>query len=116
MKKMVEEIKTELLAAYKIENIVFTIGNTPDLKGDKVMLNQVFTNLLGNAVKYSSRQEKPVVSIEGQENGQERPVRSGRTTFPGKIRGTADPSASPDSCRELQLRWPENYEEHRLSG
>jgi len=33
------------------------------------MLHQVFLNIINNAIKYSSNQEKPVVEIEGSEEG-----------------------------------------------
>lgn len=54
MKAMLHEIKEELLGARKGEAINFEIGNTPELYGDKTMLLQLFTNLLGNGVKYST--------------------------------------------------------------
>ena len=36
-----------------------------------MMLNQIFSNIMGNAVKYSGKQAKPVVTIDGEvvENG-----------------------------------------------
>ncbi|MFC4163637.1 ATP-binding protein [Epilithonimonas zeae] len=42
------------------------IENTPEVLGDKTMIYQVFGNVIGNAVKYSSRSEKPLVKIVGE--------------------------------------------------
>lgn len=45
------------------------IKNCPEVLADKTMLHQVFLNIINNAIKYSSQQEKPVVEIEGAEQG-----------------------------------------------
>jgi hypothetical protein len=42
------------------------IENTPEVLGDKTMIYQVFVNVIGNAVKYSSKSEKPLVKITGE--------------------------------------------------
>ncbi|MCU0386303.1 MAG: ATP-binding protein, partial [Flavihumibacter sp.] len=43
----------------------FQIGETPEIYGDSTMISQVFSNLLGNALKYSSKTEKPLVQVTG---------------------------------------------------
>lgn len=47
------------------------IENTPEVLGDPTMVYQVFGNVIGNAIKYSSRASKPIVTIMGEvsENG-----------------------------------------------
>ena len=45
------------------------IKECPEVLADKTMLHQVFLNIINNAIKYSSNQEKPVVEIEGSEEG-----------------------------------------------
>ena len=42
------------------------IQNTPEVLGDQTMVYQVFGNVIGNAVKYSSKSEKPKVKIVGE--------------------------------------------------
>lgn len=44
------------------------IKKCPDVLADKTMLHQVFLNIINNAVKYSSKQNTPVVKIEGSED------------------------------------------------
>ena len=45
-----------------------TIGGTPDLFGDSVMIMQLFSNLIGNAVKYSQQANPPIIHIDGFSN------------------------------------------------
>lgn len=71
MGKLLTEIKREVIAALKPQNLQFTIGNTPEIKGDAVMITQVFTNLINNAVKYSSRSEPSIVKVSGEVNKDE---------------------------------------------
>ncbi len=64
---LIREITTELIAAYKTDNLELTVKGTPAVLGDRVMVTQVFTNLLSNAIKYSSRSNPPKVTVEGRE-------------------------------------------------
>ncbi|MDN3581647.1 ATP-binding protein [Mucilaginibacter flavus] len=66
MTALVTEIKREVTAALNVPNLEFTIGDTPVINGDAVMITQVFTNLLNNAVKYSSKSQPARVKIEGK--------------------------------------------------
>ena len=71
MGKLIHEIKNEVISALKPKNLEFEIGETPDLQGDATMLTQVFTNLINNAVKYSSRSNPSKVRVEGNINKNE---------------------------------------------
>ncbi|RYY49875.1 MAG: GAF domain-containing protein [Chitinophagaceae bacterium] len=64
MKELLDDIKTELLMAYHAVSPVINIHSAPDIVGDKIMMYQVFSNIIGNAVKYSSQQGKPEVNID----------------------------------------------------
>lgn len=64
MKEMLEDIKTELKMAYQSVEPEINIIDSPDISGDVIMMYQVFSNIIGNAVKYSSQQKKPVVNIK----------------------------------------------------
>jgi signal transduction histidine kinase len=41
----------------------FHLGALPRAKGDRVLLGQVWANLLANALKFSSKREKPLIEI-----------------------------------------------------
>lgn len=41
------------------------LGNLPEIMGEKTLVYQVFQNLITNAYKYSSKKEKPEISISG---------------------------------------------------
>jgi chemotaxis family two-component system sensor kinase Cph1 len=68
---MINEIVRDLLLIYGVDENAITIGNTPKIKGDPVMLSQVFSNIISNAVKYSMMAEPQTVSITGTENNNE---------------------------------------------
>ena len=42
------------------------IENTPEVLGDPTMVYQVFGNVIGNAIKYSSKSSNPTVKIIGE--------------------------------------------------
>ncbi|AMR33567.1 histidine kinase [Mucilaginibacter sp. PAMC 26640] len=65
MATMIRDIKTEIIDGLKPENLELSIGQTPALLGDKVMINQVFSNLINNAVKYSRNAKPSKVTING---------------------------------------------------
>jgi chemotaxis family two-component system sensor kinase Cph1 len=69
MKDLLNELKDELQVASTAENLVIHIGNTEEVEGDETMVQQVFSNLLGNAVKYSSKSEHPEVHVSATDLG-----------------------------------------------
>ncbi len=71
MRYLLEEIVNELVVAYKTGETNVIIKNMPDLKADKTMITQVFTNVIGNALKYSSKSLRPMVIIDAEVKGNE---------------------------------------------
>ncbi|MCP2038927.1 ATP-binding protein [Chryseobacterium sp. HSC-36S06] len=51
------------------ENAEIIVGDLPNVMGDETMLTQVFLNIIGNAVKYSSKHESPKIEIDGKVDG-----------------------------------------------
>ncbi|EOR93418.1 Phytochrome, two-component sensor histidine kinase [Arcticibacter svalbardensis MN12-7] len=65
MTHLINEIKEDVIVGLQPKDLEFHIGDTPDIQGDPVMINQVFTNLINNAVKYSAKSTPSVVNING---------------------------------------------------
>jgi chemotaxis family two-component system sensor kinase Cph1 len=65
MNQIVRDSTTEVIAASNAANVSVTFGDLPSIIGSPVLIGQVFANLIGNSVKYSSGKEHPVVHIEG---------------------------------------------------
>lgn len=63
MKGLLQEIKTELNIAYQEYAPSINIINCPDIVADRIMMYQVFSNVIGNGVKYSSLTNQPEVNI-----------------------------------------------------
>jgi chemotaxis family two-component system sensor kinase Cph1 len=69
MEQLIQELKQELLVSTASENLEINVGKVLDVYGDETMIMQVFSNLLGNAVKYSSKTDLPQVWIEATDLG-----------------------------------------------
>jgi len=67
--QLIADIVHDLELSYP--NLKITIGDTPELKGDPIMMLQVFSNLIGNAAKYSQYSSPAMVHIEGEAIGEE---------------------------------------------
>jgi len=65
MKQLLLGLKVDILESLPMQNLEFIIGATPDIAGDAGMIGQVFANLLGNAVKYSSKSGNAIIKVEG---------------------------------------------------
>ena len=66
MQLLISDIIKELEYVYDTRQLQLTIGETPDLQGDPVMISQLFSNLISNAIKYSQHVKPSIVRIEGR--------------------------------------------------
>ena len=69
MTALVRGVVAELGPQYPAVRV--ELGELPSAQGDRALLAQVWTNLVGNALKYSSKSEAPRVAISGAANGAE---------------------------------------------
>jgi signal transduction histidine kinase len=69
MRSLASEAIAELAATYPKARI--DLGTLPAAAGDRALLRQVWTNLIGNGLKYSSQIEAPRVEISGHVEGGE---------------------------------------------
>ncbi len=63
MNTLVNEVIGELKAGNHLSNPEFKIGELHDTQGDAVLLKQVWQNLCSNAVKYSAKEETPIIEV-----------------------------------------------------
>jgi signal transduction histidine kinase len=68
MKEMVQSCVDELIGMEPTGKYDICIEDLPPCKGDHNLMKQVWLNLAGNAIKYSSREEKPSIRIGGHED------------------------------------------------
>lgn len=68
MQPLINDILKELEYVYDTRQLQLTIGQTPDVFGDPVMISQLFSNLISNAIKYSQHVKPAIVRIEGKIN------------------------------------------------
>jgi signal transduction histidine kinase len=68
MTELAREV-SDLARAGIDRDVTITIGNMPAASGDRVLLRQVWENLISNALKYSSSQAQSVVGVSGTADG-----------------------------------------------
>jgi light-regulated signal transduction histidine kinase (bacteriophytochrome) len=66
MTSLAENVALEQTQATKLPASAITIAELPDIPGDRVLLRQVWINLLANAVKYSSKETDPRIEVWAQ--------------------------------------------------
>ena len=71
MNLLVESIKQQLEYRLKDRKITWKIESLPTAKGDRNLLQQVWQNLIENAVKYTGERQQPELEIGGISNNQE---------------------------------------------
>lgn len=69
VKGMVEDILSAM--AYQIQSagVLVDVGNLPPCTGDRIQINQVFSNLLDNALKYRDSERPLVLGVSGRYEG-----------------------------------------------
>jgi len=63
MNEMVASVFTETTAPGMLNHIEFNMGNLCPAQADPALLKEVWVNLISNAVKYSSKTEKAIISV-----------------------------------------------------
>jgi PAS domain S-box-containing protein len=63
MFEMAESVYRELVEKKGNENIEFRLNEIPNAHGDPSLIRQVFTNLISNAIKYTSKKPQRVIEI-----------------------------------------------------
>lgn len=66
MTAMAGEVFRDLSSLDPGPGVRWTLGALPEAQGDLTLLKQVWANLLGNALKYTSRREERVITVEGR--------------------------------------------------
>jgi light-regulated signal transduction histidine kinase (bacteriophytochrome) len=63
MEKMIFSVFNELVFPEDHEKVDFRVSAIPQAAGDSVLIRQVWTNLISNAIKFSSGRERPIICI-----------------------------------------------------
>lgn len=71
MDNLIEGVIRDIRTHSPETRIKFIIAGLPNVSGDRSLLYQVWYNLISNAVKYSSKEDEPIVEIGGDERNGE---------------------------------------------
>jgi light-regulated signal transduction histidine kinase (bacteriophytochrome) len=63
LNKVYREVKTEFAEILEQKKIILNSQPLPEIYGIPIQLNQLFTNLIGNAIKYSRPDDNPQIEI-----------------------------------------------------
>ena len=61
MDELIREVWEELVAVNPGRSLVLRMEPMPELQGDRTLIRQVYSNLLGNAVKFTNKREAAVI-------------------------------------------------------
>ena len=65
IKKLINSILNEIQFQLQESKVKISIGDLPNCYCDLIQINQVFTNLIDNAIKYLKSDIKGIIKIEG---------------------------------------------------
>jgi signal transduction histidine kinase len=68
---LVNEVVNSLQQQIREKNVHVVVGVLPDMKADREAMEQIFANLIGNAIKYLAADRPGLVEISGEQNGAE---------------------------------------------
>jgi PAS domain S-box-containing protein len=68
MTALVETVYQELMTTEDRERIDFQVTPLPSAMGDASLIHQVWTNLISNAIKFSSNRKQAIISFGAQQN------------------------------------------------
>ncbi|MHB8766220.1 MAG: PAS domain S-box protein, partial [Deferrisomatales bacterium] len=71
MGALARSVYDELASPEQRERVELRTAPLPGARGDRALLRQVWVNLLGNALKFSSGRERPAVEVGGEEREDE---------------------------------------------
>lgn len=68
MKSMVDHNLKKFSADLAGKDVEINVSDLPDSRGDETLINQVWINLISNALKYSRNREKAIIEIGGKQD------------------------------------------------
>lgn len=69
--KVLSEALQDLEIIIEEKKAAINISKLPEIYGDERMIRQLFENIIGNALKYSREDPKPVIDVRGRLDGNE---------------------------------------------
>lgn len=77
MTTMANSIFFELTTPKERDRIDFKVGPLPQAQGDPTLIRQVWANLIGNAVKFSSKKERAMIAVGCRSENESPPAEDG---------------------------------------
>ncbi len=71
MAHLVRQVYTEITQLSDTSKITFEVSELPQVKADREMIKLVWSNLLGNALKFASGREEVIIKITAEETPQD---------------------------------------------
>ncbi|MCA9887079.1 MAG: HAMP domain-containing histidine kinase [Anaerolineae bacterium] len=70
MRELVREVTTSLSTEIREQDVQIVTNVLPSVKADRFSLERIFTNLIHNAVIYSSPERQPIITIGGYKDNE----------------------------------------------